>query len=147
MEKLFNFEGAEVFVMASENQYLFKAKDLAEVLDYYRSDKALKVLDDDEKILVSLRGETGQKRKTWFITESGVFHLIIKSTKPEAKKSRKWITSEVLPTIRKAGSYQPDQVSQKQSQLEDVKVLLDTRKTRQVSRNQNLRSWIRKFQN
>ena len=70
MEKLFNFEGAEVFVMASENQYLFKAKDLAEVLDYYRSDKALKVLDDDEKILVSLRGETGQKRKTWFITES-----------------------------------------------------------------------------
>ena len=44
------------------------------------------------------------------------------------QKSRKWITSEVLPTIRKAGSYQPDQVSQKQSQLEDVKVLLDTKK-------------------
>lgn len=128
MEKLFNYEGNEVFVMSSENQYLFKAKDLAEVLDYYRSDKALKILDDDEKMLIPLRGETGQARNTWFVTESGLYHLIITSSKPKAKEFRKWITSEVLPSIRKAGSYQPDQVSQKQANLEEVKLKLDAKK-------------------
>lgn len=119
MEKIFDFNQQNVTVECINDEFFFKAQDLAEILEYYSTEKALKIIDEDEKI-VPLRGETGQKRKTWFVNESGLFHLILKSTKPAAKEFRKWITGTVLPELRKAGSYGNEFHSQKHRILRDI---------------------------
>ena len=61
-----------------------------------------KRLDEDELTRLNLGSRAGE---TNFITESGLYAVILRSDKPNAKKFRKWVTSEVLPTIRKTGSY------------------------------------------
>ncbi|MCP4594973.1 Bro-N domain-containing protein [Neptuniibacter sp.] len=83
----------------------FVAKDVCDILEYADPNVALKGLDDDEKLLHQIDG-TGQRRKMLIINESGLYTLILRSNKPAAKPFRKWVTAEVLPAIRKTGSYQ-----------------------------------------
>ena len=80
------------------------AKDVCDILAISNNRDAIKNLDEDEK-LMSVISTSGQKRSMWLINESGFFALVMKSTKPEAKSFRKWVTSEVLPSIRKKGYY------------------------------------------
>lgn len=65
---------------------------------------ALSKLDDDERLTLKVL-RSGQKRNVNFVSESGLFALIMRSNKPEAKAFRKWVTSEVLPALRKNGFY------------------------------------------
>jgi prophage antirepressor-like protein len=75
-------------------------------LDIDNSRQAVSRLDEDEKITVILNdGNKGNPNQT-AITESGLYSLVLSSRKPEAKTFKKWVTSEVLPQIRKTGSYQ-----------------------------------------
>ena len=62
-------------------------------------------LDDDEKDTIQIMDSIGRARNTVIINESGLYNAIIRSSKPQAKTFRKWITSEVLPSIRKTGGY------------------------------------------
>lgn len=104
----------EVFKFSSEQQEVrsllvgsepwLVAKDVCEVLGLSHTTNAIKALDEDEKLTVKLL-QSGQNRPMWLINESGFFALVMKSTKPEAKTFRKWVTSEVLPSIRKKGYY------------------------------------------
>lgn len=80
------------------------AVDVCQILGLQNPTKALESLDDDEKLTLPLV-RAGQKREVNCINESGLYNLIFKSRKPEAKAFRKWVTSEVLPTIRKKGIY------------------------------------------
>lgn len=80
------------------------AKDVCEVLDYNNVGMAVYRLDDDEKG-VSIVYTLGGNQKMIVINESGLWSLIMTSRKPEAKPFQKWVTSEVLPTIRKTGGY------------------------------------------
>ena len=80
----------------------FVAADVARVLDIQNATDAVKNLDDDEQSRYCL-GSGGSDRI--IINESGMYSLIFRSRKPEAKKFRKWVTEEVLPSIRKTGSY------------------------------------------
>jgi len=81
------------------------AKDVCEVLGFKNYRDALSYhLDDDEKGVVSA-DTPGGKQELLTINESGLYTLILKSTKPVARPFRKWVTSEVLPSIRKTGSY------------------------------------------
>ncbi len=82
----------------------FVAKDLLDALSLTNTTESTKSLDEDEK-LYSVILNAGQKRNTLFVSESGMYALIFKSRKPIAKKFRKWVTSDVLPKIRKTGSY------------------------------------------
>jgi len=80
------------------------AKDVCDVLDHSNHNMAVQGLDDDEKgvrKVYSLGGE----QDTTIISESGLYSLIFRSNKPEAKNFRRWVTHEVLPAIRKTGSY------------------------------------------
>lgn len=82
----------------------FIAKDVADILNYEKSSKMYKRLDEDECSETKLQiGASWQKAV--IINESGLYNAIIGSTKPEAKQFKKWITSEVLPSIRKHGVY------------------------------------------
>lgn len=99
-------------VLDEKNNPWFKAKDVATILEYNDTDKAIRknVDDDDKKTLNNLRpacqaGLSYNEKNTIYINESGLYSLILSSKKSEAKKFKKWVTSEVLPSIRKYGEY------------------------------------------
>ena len=82
----------------------FRAKDICDLLGIQNGRKVVAGLDDDEK-LTYLIDTAGQMRNVNFVNESGLYAIIFKSTKPNAAKFRKWVTKEVIPTIRKTGSF------------------------------------------
>jgi prophage antirepressor-like protein len=87
--------------------FIFCAKDVCDVLGIEDPHTAVRSLDDDEKGRQKT-GTPGGSQELLFITESGLYALIIRSHKPEARKFRKWITSEVIPSLRKYGMYSMD---------------------------------------
>lgn len=105
----FSFENFPVRAINRNGEIWFVAADVCAVLDIKNTSDALKNLDDDECLTLDI-GE-GQKigrggaQKFNIINESGLYALILRSRKPEAKRFRKWVTSEVLPAIRKTGAY------------------------------------------
>lgn len=106
-----NADFGEIRTISIAGEPWFVAKDVCDILGIQNtSDTISKVLDDDEaKILASIyvRSNNGvtQARKVITISESGLYHLIFVSRKPEARFFRRWVTHEVLPQIRKTGSY------------------------------------------
>lgn len=102
----FSYQDHQVRTMQIDDQPYFTAIDVCETLGIKNSSDALKRLDDDEKRAVPRLnlGITGSG-SVWLVNESGLYALILRSNKPEAKAFRKWITSEVLPTLRKTGAY------------------------------------------
>lgn len=105
----FAFNGViPVRIVTDENQApWFIAKDVAEILDYSDAFEMTKKLDKDEIQNLQIAGFGN--RGVNLINESGLYHAILTSYKPEAEKFRKWVTSEVLPAIRKTGAYNPAQ--------------------------------------
>lgn len=82
----------------------FLASDVCKILEIQNVSREVSSLDDDEKLLYEIR-IAGQMRKANFINESGFYALIFRSKKESAKKIRKWVTKEVIPSIRKTGSF------------------------------------------
>ena len=83
----------------------FVAADICRALDIGNPTDALRRLDDDEKALVSIEGISNGNNKANIVNESGLYSLVLGSRKPEAKQFKRWITHEVIPTIRKTGGY------------------------------------------
>ncbi len=113
MKEMEVFKNAELgsvrVVMVNEEPY-FVGKDVAEILGYSNASKALADhVDDDDKLNNESLSSLGQ-RGGWIINESGLYSLILCSKLPSAKRFKKWITSEVLPSIHKHGLYATDQV-------------------------------------
>lgn len=104
---IFQFEGStSVRVIDQIGQPWFVAKDVCDVLGIQNSrDMIAKQLDSDEVEKTYITDSLGRQQETHIISESGLYALIIRSNKPNARKFRKWITSEVLPAIRKTGQY------------------------------------------
>lgn len=90
--------------MIDENPW-FVAKDLCDYLELSDVRRAVEPLDDDEKLSGEIL-QSGQKRSMWLVNESGMYALVIRSNKPKAREFRKWITNEVLPSLRKTGRYE-----------------------------------------
>lgn len=84
-----------------DGEPLFCLVDICKVLDIQNPSKVAQRLDDDERTKLEL----GRQGETNFITESGLYAVILRSDKPNAKSFRRWVTSEVLPSIRKTGNY------------------------------------------
>ena len=113
MKEMEIFKNAELgsvrVVMVNEEPY-FVGKDVAEILGYSNASKALADhVDDDDKLNNESLSSLGQ-RGGWIINESGLYSLILCSKLPSAKRFKKWITSEVLPSIHKHGLYATDNV-------------------------------------
>jgi prophage antirepressor-like protein len=100
-------EKTELNIILLDGEPWFIAVEICEILELTNPTVSLKGLDNDEKLTLEIL-RAGQKRKVNLINESGLYTLIMRSTKPQAKVFRKWVTSEVLPQIRKTGSYQTD---------------------------------------
>ena len=106
---VFQFHSTEVRTVDRDGQVWFVAGDIAKALNYADAVHLTRVLDEDEAALhnVETRSENGtlQTREVTIISESGLYHALLKSRKPEAKPFRKWVTAEVLPAIRRSGGY------------------------------------------
>ena len=115
----FEFEGKEVKTLKINDEPWFVGKDLATILGYSNTRDALnKHVDSEDKNTVAIRdGITRGNPNQTIVNESGMFSLILSSNLPNAKKFKRWVTSEVLPTIRKNGSYQLPQTPEGQIRL------------------------------
>ena len=97
-----NEEFGEVRTAVINDEPMFCLIDICKALEIKNATDVAKRLDEDELTRLNLGSRAGE---TNFITESGLYAVILRSDKPNAKKFRKWVTSEVLPTIRKTGGY------------------------------------------
>lgn len=103
--RTWNFEDHEVRTVEIDGEPWFVGKDVATVLGYQNGSKALSDhVDEEDKLNNESLSSLGQ-RGGWLINESGLYSLILSSKLPNAKAFKRWVTSEVLPTIRKTGSY------------------------------------------
>lgn len=96
-----NEEFGEVRTVLLNDEPMFCLADVCKALEISNPSKVAQRLDEDERTKLEL----GRAGETNFITESGLYAVILRSDKPNAKKFRKWVTSEVLPSIRKNGGY------------------------------------------
>jgi prophage antirepressor-like protein len=101
---VFQFEAQEVRFVGTAIDPWWVASDVCTVLEIRNSRDALQRLDEDEKG-VGIIDTLGGKQEMTIINESGLYSLVLTSRKPQAKRFKKWVTSEVLPSIRKNGSY------------------------------------------
>lgn len=124
--QVFNHENLEIRTTLINGEIWFVAKDICDALDIVNSRDAIARLDEDEKG-VAKTDTLGGGQQMSIINESGLYSLVLTSNKPEAKKFKKWVTSEVLPSIRKTGQYlntQPKELSR----LEILEIALESEK-------------------
>ena len=112
----FNFNDNQVRTILIGGEPWFVASDITSILELTNTTMAVQSLDDDEYRVIgrgemasltlsSTEGQKGGAQSMTLVNESGLYSLVMRSRKPEAKAFRKWVTSEVLPSIRKTGSY------------------------------------------
>lgn len=102
----FDFKGAPLRTLTDEaGESWFVAKDVCDILEISNPSDALKRLDDDERSRVNL----GRQGETNIVNEAGLYVLVLGSRKPEAHEFQRWVTHEVLPSIRKHGGYMAGQ--------------------------------------
>lgn len=102
--QVFHYEGQQVRTVEKDGESWFVAKDVCDILDIQNPTDTIKTLDNDERARYYL----GRQGEANIITESGVYELIFKSRKPEAKNFRRWLRKEVLPQIKRTGAYVSD---------------------------------------
>lgn len=122
----------------------FVAADVCRALGLGNSSQAIAKLDDDEKSGVIISDPHGREQVTRFISESGLYALVLSSRKPEAKAFKRWITHEVIPEIRKTGGYIAGQETMDDDQLLANALMVAQRKI--AERNKQLEAANAKIQ-
>lgn len=118
LEIFTNPEFGNIRIIEKNGEPWFIGKDVAEALGYEASRNAITKHVDDEDKLTHQISASGQNRNMTVINESGLYSLILSSKLPTAKKFKRWVTSEVLPAIRKTGSYKtPKQSSDREKAM------------------------------
>lgn len=107
--QLFNFKGQQVRTMTLNDEPYFIGRDLTAILQYSNGPKAIRDHVDADDKLTERIVLAGQHREVTLINESGLYSLILSSKMPQAKEFKHWVTSEVLPAIRKHGAYMTDE--------------------------------------
>ena len=126
-----NEEFGAVRTMTINGEPYFVGKDVADILGYTDTAKAIRVHVDEEDKGVDEMDTPGGKQKTVFINESGLYSLILSSKLPTAKRFKRWVTSEVLPSIRKHGVYAVDEI------LQDPDILITALQALKAEREAN----------
>lgn len=99
------FGDVRTFVEEGKQEPWFVAADVCRALELEQVTNAIRRLDDDEKALISIKGISRGNDQVSVVNEPGLYTLVLGSRKPEAKAFKRWITHEVIPSIRKSGGY------------------------------------------
>jgi anti-repressor protein len=132
LQKVFDYSGQEVRTIVKGEEVWFVAKDVCEVLEHTNPTVAIKRLDEDERAKQSL----GRQGEGWIVNESGLYSLIMTSNKPAAKNFKKWVTNEVLPSVRKHGVYMTDNILEKT--INDPDFMIDLLTTLKAEKEKRL---------
>jgi len=123
---LFHFENLDIRTLTKEDGSIwFVGVDVCKAIDIQNSSQAFSRLEEDEVYNLYLTDSLGRNQNTTIISESGLYSLILTSNKPEAKQFKRWITGEVIPSIRKTGSYSI-QKPKELSKIEWIQIALKT---------------------
>lgn len=126
----FNYQQSAVRVVMRDGEPWFVAKDVCDVLGYSNSRMALERLDDDEKGVSTIYTHGGPQEMS-VVNEPGLYSLILTSRKPEARQFKRWVTHEVLPSIRKTGKYESETLKAKNADKR-LEIMELNAKTRQA---------------
>lgn len=148
-----NYEGAEVRTVQIDGEPWFVLADICRELEISHVKDTATRIDEDDLGQTEVIDRMGRSQKVWIINESGLYTVILRSDKPQAKPFRKWVTSVVLPSIRKTGSYsvqQPNAFENLSPQLQ-VLIQMETRQkqieARQAEQATTLAGLEQKLQN
>lgn len=123
-----NPEFGEVRTLTRDGEPWFVLRDVCDALAIASTKDAFARLDDDERGFAPIIDGAGRAQKTSIINESGLYSVIMRSNKPEAKPFRKWVTSEVLPSIRKTGGYTAKPMTLTENVAAQAQILLEQEK-------------------
>lgn len=139
--QIFNYNSNEVRTVQRDGEPWFVLKDVCQVLgmDTTQLKKVADRLDPDEKGRTQITTPGGEQ-ETWIINESGLYNVILRSDKPDAKPFRKWVTSEVLPSIRKHGAYMTPETLQAAIMNPDIMIQLCQQLKAEQDKNMVLRA-------
>jgi prophage antirepressor-like protein len=131
-QSLFKYDDKDVRVIMKDTEPWFVAKDICEILDLSNTSMAIDKLDDDEKDNIKDIDSVGRKHNVSIINEPGLYSLVLRSNKPEAKRFKRFVTHEILPSIRKHGAYMTEDIYEKISADPDfgIKLLTDLKNER-----------------
>lgn len=133
--QVWNYESSEIRTIQKDGEPWFVLADVCKVLEIARGTKVAERLEEDEVRQTSITDSLGRQQKAYIINESGLYAVILRSDKPQAKPFRKWVTSEVLPSIRKHGAYMTEQTLERALTSPDFLIELATQlKTEQEQR-------------
>ncbi|SEN53101.1 phage antirepressor KilAC domain-containing protein [Lihuaxuella thermophila] len=105
LSRVFDYQGSQLRTIIKDGEPWFVAKDVCDVLEISDARQAVGRLDEDERCLIPVTDSLGRQQNTFAVNEPGLYSLILGSRKPEAKAFKRWITHEVIPSIRKTGQY------------------------------------------
>lgn len=137
--QIFNYNSIEIRTIQKDGEPWFVLKDVCNVLNIGNSRDVVARLDQDEKGVGQI-DTLGGKQEMTIINESGLYNVILRSDKPEAKPFRKWVTSEVLPTIRRHGAYMTPETLQAAILNPDTMIQLCQQLKAEQDRNQALQA-------
>lgn len=103
--QIFNYHDTPLRTVEREGELWWVLKDVCDVLGIARARDVANRLDSDEAVLTGVVDAAGREQPTYIINEPGLYNVILRSDKPEAKDFKRWVTHEVLPSIRQKGSY------------------------------------------
>lgn len=112
--QVFEYRNNKVRTVDVDGEAWFVLKDVCGVLEIADHKVVARRLDEDEVCQTPLTDSMGRQQSTTIINESGLYHVILRSDKPEAAPFRRWVTNDVLPAIRKTGSYNAPQLTRSQ---------------------------------
>lgn len=124
----FNFNSATLRTLTdTAGEPWFVLKDCMRILGLGNPTETVKMFDEDEFSTTEVIDSIGRRQQTYIISEAGLYGLVLKSRKPEAKEFKRWVTHEVLPSIRKHGAYMTQQTIDKALTSPDFLIQLATR--------------------
>ena len=103
--QVFSYEGNDVRTVQRGDETWWVLRDVCDVLSLTTPARVAERLEEDEVSLTHIIDALGRKQETTIVSESGLYNVILRSDKPEAKNFKRWVTHEVLPTIRRHGAY------------------------------------------
>ena len=123
--QIFTYQQSTVRTVERDGEPWFVLKDVCDVLGIGSPHKVADRIDEDERNQIPLTDSLGRQQETTIINESGLYNVILRSDKPEAKPFRKWVTSEVIPAIRRHGSYSRKPLTPAEQLLAQANVLVE----------------------